>query len=97
MGGFSFERNAGLCAPTNAAFQNWLRGIPRRTGPNCAPPSAPPAAAPPTLNDELLDRYDTDGSGSIEIDEVVQAVNDYADGNLTIEEVVIVVRLYASG
>ena len=65
--------------------------------PTPTPTHIPTPTHTPTLNDELLERYDADESGSIEIDEAVQAVNDYADGILTIEEVVIVVRLYASG
>ena len=40
---FYFHTNAGLCAPTDAAFQNWLQAIPNRgDGPNCStPPGAP--------------------------------------------------------
>ena len=41
---FAFSGNAGLCAPTNATFQNWLQSIPNTgsfagvdpLGPNCA-------------------------------------------------------------
>lgn len=33
---FRFDANAGLCAPTDEAFQAWLLGIPERdNGPNC--------------------------------------------------------------
>ena len=33
---FYFDSNAGLCAPTDAAFQQWLQAIPNRdAGPNC--------------------------------------------------------------
>ena len=33
---FYFDSNAGLCAPTDAAFQQWLQAIPNRDdGPNC--------------------------------------------------------------
>ena len=97
--------DTGLCAPADEAFQNWLRGLPNSRissgnlfGPNCAGSTPPPEPVPPpTPSDELFERYDSDGSGSIEIAEVVQAVQDYADGILTIEELVIVVRLYAGG
>ena len=33
---FRFHSNAGLCAPTDAAFQNWLQGIATKYGPNCS-------------------------------------------------------------
>ena len=32
---FAFDGNAGLCAPTDAAFQNWLQGVANSSGPNC--------------------------------------------------------------
>ena len=35
---FRFGENAGLCAPTDAAFQTWLQGIDSHSGPNCAAP-----------------------------------------------------------
>ena len=31
-----FHNNAGLCASTDAAFQNWLQAIPNYSGPNCS-------------------------------------------------------------
>ena len=31
-----FDRNASLCAPADSVFQNWLRDISRKSGPNCA-------------------------------------------------------------
>ena len=50
---FAFGGNAGLCAPTNAAFQNWLQGIPNENlygaeplGPNCDGTSPPPPPTP---------------------------------------------------
>lgn len=46
---------------------------------------------------ELLERYDTDNSGTIELDEVVAAVQAYARGEISLAEVVRVVQLYASG
>ena len=36
LGEFFFQANAGLCAPTDAAFQNWLQGIVNSGGPNCS-------------------------------------------------------------
>ena len=38
---FYFDGNAGLCAPSNAAFQDWLRSITAADVPDCAPPPAP--------------------------------------------------------
>ena len=32
---FGFEDNAGLCAPADDSFQDWLRGIMSTSGPNC--------------------------------------------------------------
>ena len=32
---FMFDKNAGLCAPSTAAFQDWLNGIYSRSGPTC--------------------------------------------------------------
>ena len=41
-----FADNAGLCAPTDAAFQSWLQAIfERDKGPNCSPPGAPAIGA----------------------------------------------------
>ena len=31
-----FHRNTSLCAPADPVFQNWLQGIPNKSGPNCA-------------------------------------------------------------
>ena len=43
---FRFGNNAGLCAPTDTAFQGWLQAIPERDdGPNCGS-STTPAPAP---------------------------------------------------
>ena len=50
-----------------------------------------------TAADPLLAEYDVDNSGNIEIEEVVQAVQDYAAGEISIEDVVHLVQLYASG
>ena len=41
LGEFRFRTNAGLCAPTDAAFQAWLQSIAIRNGPNCSSPGAP--------------------------------------------------------
>ena len=45
----------------------------------------------------LLEKYDADENGRIDLPEAVQAVQDYADGKLSIEDVVQVVQLYSSG
>ena len=45
----------------------------------------------------LTAMYDTNGTAGIQIDEAVQAVQDYAAGTLTIEEIVIIVGLYSTG
>ena len=34
---FTFDDNAGLCAPTDEAFQTWLQSVPTVSGDNCAP------------------------------------------------------------
>ena len=47
--------------------------------------------------DPLLAEYDTNGTPGIQIDEVVQAVGDYAAGDISIEELVHLVQLYATG
>ena len=47
--------------------------------------------------DPLLAEYDTNGTPGIQIDEVVQAVGDYAAGDISIEDVVHLVQLYATG
>ena len=38
----NFDNNAGLCAPTDDAFQNWLRSIIEAIGPNCSDTEPPP-------------------------------------------------------
>ena len=35
-----FHDNAGLCAPTDEAFQTWLQGVATVSGDNCAPPDS---------------------------------------------------------
>ena len=52
------------------------------------------AATPP---DPILDKHDTDNSGTIELDEAVAAVQAYARGEIDLAEAVRVVQLYASG
>ena len=39
---FAFDNN-GLCAPTDAAFQDWLQGIDFSSGPTCPKASGPPS------------------------------------------------------
>ena len=46
--------------------------------------------------DELLDRYDADDSGHIDLIEVNAAIDDFFEGNLTLDEVSIVIDLYFS-
>ena len=46
---FRFQSNAGLCAPTDAAFQSWLQSIDTHSGPNCAAPDLVVSA--PTVSD----------------------------------------------
>ena len=38
---FFFENNAGLCAPADTDFQNWLQAIPNKDGPNCGDTQPP--------------------------------------------------------
>ena len=44
--------------------------------------------------DELLDRYDANESGDIDITEVSTAIDDYFNGQLTLEQVSTVIDLY---
>ena len=46
-----FERNSGLCAPTEAPFQSWLKGIETAGGDDCSPSAStsPPPSPTPTL------------------------------------------------
>ena len=50
----------------------------------------------PTAGDPLLDRYDANGNGEIDLDEVFTAIDDYFehDDRLTLEEVFEIVDLY---
>ena len=47
-----------------------------------------------TPGDDLLDRYDADDSGHIDITEVNEAINDYFDGDITLTDVNTVINLY---
>ena len=49
--------------------------------------------APPVEGD-LLDRYDADDSGDIDLTEVSAAIDDYFNGDLTLTEVSAVIDLY---
>ena len=46
---FRFHSNAGLCAPTDAAFQNWLQEIATKNGPNCSSAQTSAPGAPTGL------------------------------------------------
>ena len=46
---------------------------------------------------ELGDRYDVDRNESIDIDEVIRAVEDYFNGTISVEDAIAVVSLYFSG
>ena len=100
LGSFLFDRNTGLCAPRNAAFQNWLRGIYGSEGPNCAPPTdAPPTPTPPsepTLNprDELLAAYDDNENGRIDDVELGNAIIDYVNGDLSPDDMSTLILLW---
>ena len=54
------------------------------------------APEPTDPSDVLLERYDADDSGDIDLDEVSAAIDDYFAGNLTLEEVSAVIDLYFS-
>ena len=47
-------------------------------------------------SDPILDKHDTDNSGTIELDEAVAAVQAYARGEISLAEAVRVVQLYAT-
>ena len=49
MGSLHFEDNAGLCAPNDDAFREWLNGIASKSGPVCQPAHAGDRAAPMAL------------------------------------------------
>ena len=46
--------------------------------------------------DDLFNRYDANGSGEIEREEAVAAVNDYFDDRITREQVIRVIQAYLS-
>ena len=48
----------------------------------------------PTTGGDLLDRYDADDSGHIDLMEVSAAIDDYFNGDLTLAEVSLVIDLY---
>ena len=50
-----------------------------------------------TVGEDLLDRYDADDSGHIDLGEAVDAVLDYQDGNLSLSDAVDVILLYHDG
>ena len=52
---FRFEGNAGLCAPTGSAFQDWLAGIADSQGPTCF------SGSPATDREALEALYDAAG------------------------------------
>ena len=89
---FVFSGNAGLCVPDDEDIQAWLNDISSRfradTGPVCADTSL--------TADELLDRYDADADGTINLIEVNKAINDYFDGEINLAEVNTVINLYFS-
>ena len=89
---FTFSENAGLCVPDDEAIQAWLNSIASRfysdTGPSCSDSGQ--------TADELLDRYDTDESGQIDLLEVSTAIDDFFNEQLTLAEVSIVIDLYFS-
>ena len=47
-----------------------------------------------SISQLLLDRYDADDSGSIDLAEVSTAIDDYFNGHLTLAEVSAVIDLY---
>ncbi len=61
---FTFGDNDGLCAPTDATFQNWLQGIDNIRGHADVSPLGPNC---PDLTD-----YDTDDDGLIEVGSLAQ-------------------------
>ena len=79
---------------------------PTATATRVPPPPPPPAAAPtltptPTATSTptptttaLLDRYDADEDGQIDLSEISTAVDDYFNGQLTLAEVSAVIDLY---
>ena len=71
---FRFQSNAGLCAPTDAAFQNWLQGVAIKHGPNCSSSQTSAPGAPTGLT--------ATADGQTEIDLSWTAPSD--DGGATI-------------
>ena len=53
-----------------------------------------PASDSDSISQMLLDRYDADDSGSIDLAEVSTAIDDYFNGHLTLAEVSAVIDLY---
>ena len=72
-----------------------------RVPPPPPPPSPPPPPPTPTATNTptptattLLDRYDADEDGQIDLSEISTAVDDYFNGQLTLAEVSAVIDLY---
>ena len=53
MGEITFDNNAGLCAPSDAAFQEWLQSINNVRGDNCE--TTPPPPAPSECSEQISD------------------------------------------
>ena len=73
----------------------------RRATPTRKPPARPPsvvsgAVGSALTEDDLFNRYDANGSGQIEREEAVAAVNDYFDDLITRDQVIRVIQAYLS-
>ena len=56
-----------------------------------------PSTVTVTAGDPLVTRYDANNNGTIDREEIIEAIRDYQDGDLTREEVIRLIRLYSSG
>ena len=90
---FRFGNNAGLCAPTDAAFQNWLQGITTSSGPNCsAPPGAPAIGTVTSATGTLAISWtapSSDGGSAItayDLRHIETSADETADSNWTMED-----------
>ena len=72
-----FQDNAGLCAPLDSAFQNWLRGVSFKRGDNCPPAAIRAGAAAPVVGEPVTVRLTSRDARLARI----QATSDEYDNN----------------
>ncbi len=88
-----FADNAGLCAPTDAAFLSWLQAIPDTDdGPNCSPPGSPAISAVTPTTGSLTVSWtapSSDGGTDItayDLRYIETTADETVDSNWTVED-----------